>query len=136
MNLQGLQSDDEWRDTWKQIANSHGGFQKKLFWMFVEENFNSDAIELFMPRDEEASFQYLVALDDDKIHFEHTESTDTKSLKRHRHTRDNCKGFVQHVLAFPATDVPVQSVFEREKDTAETCYMRGVRSLFGNNQEV
>jgi hypothetical protein len=56
---------------------------------------------------------WLLGLDDNKLHYNHSASSDTDGLKKDHHAQDNRQGFTAHTCCFSATAVPIHvKVFE------------------------
>lgn len=127
-SLMGLKSYD---DIWRRI-DDNSGFHTP-FWSDAEEVVNKDLKDLFLCDSGDESFNFLIALDDDKMHFAISESTALHGLKAQRHVRDNRKGLTAHTSAMAAMDVPLRIDFERERDTTSTCFARQIKTLFGGN---
>ena len=105
------------------------GNRSTALWMEVEAAFNSLAHELFInPSD---LVDLLVALDDDKCHYSYSSNSDNYGLKRCRHVKDNRLGFTAHTAALPASGFPLSIMWEREKDTSTTTFVRMVKKMFG-----
>ena len=71
-------------------------------WMELEDNYNSIAKPLFASPNLKDHFNILLT-DDDKVHSELSLKSNTTSLKRHRHVKDNRSGIVEHTAGFPAS---------------------------------
>ena len=80
---------------------------------------------------EDPNFHYVLAIDDDKVHFEWKKFTNTHGLKRCRHVKANARGFVIHTCGFAATSGVVQVGFMQEGDRETSVYQRIVGALFG-----
>jgi hypothetical protein len=131
--LMGLK---EYNELWHVIAETGKSFatsdESDPFWMDVEDIVNKDLVDLFLPSDMETS-TFMVALDDDKMHFNITQNTECMGLKQQRHIKDNRMGFTAHTSALAAMDVPIRIDMERTRDTPHTCYERQMKKLFGGN---
>ena len=128
-----ISTTEEYNKVWRQILKAgeiqHNLTREDPLWVKVEGIFNNIAKLLFMSND--PNFHYVIALDDDKVHFEYEKFSNTNGLKRCRHVKANAKGFVLHVAGFGASQVPVQVAWMREGDTEETCYRRMVGNMYG-----
>ena len=89
-------------------------------------------VDFFLPSDM-ATSSFMVALDDDKMHFNITKNTSCMGLKPQRHIKDNRMGFTAHTSALAAMDVPIRIDMERERDTPHTCYKWQMKKLFSGN---
>ena len=125
---------DAYLELWRTIANTgkSNTIDEAPFWMDIEENVHKDLAEFFLPSDMENT-SVLVALDDDKMHFNVTKQTNCMGLKQQRHIKDNRMGFTAHTSALAAMDVPIRVDMERERDTSHICYVRQMKKLFGGN---
>ena len=106
-------------------ANEH------ILWKQCEEACNKDLIEVFMPSDNRRRAQYILALDDDKVCFEHSSASNCLGLAKHRHIRDNRKGFTIHSVASCILAAPLQLTWNRERETSSMCFQRLMRLMFG-----
>jgi hypothetical protein len=76
-------------------------------------------------------FNYVLALDDGKVHFEWKKMTDTAGLKRMRHVKANARGFVVHTAGHVAFGAPIQIGWMRDGDDTEgSVYQRIIGHLF------
>jgi hypothetical protein len=124
---------DEYHGNWRKIASAGtAGSDSEPFWMEAEEICNKDLSEIFLPTDTDQE-NFLVALDDDKMHYRITFATESLGLKQCRHVRDNVTGYTAHTSALAAMDVPIRIDMERERDSPHICYVRQIKKLFGGN---
>ena len=73
----------------------------------------------FMPsskKGKKKSFNLLLNLDDDKVHYNYRSKRRIKmdqdsKLKRVRHRRDNRNEFVDHLVSYAASNIPIASHF-------------------------
>lgn len=124
----------EYNKIWRLISKAGevraaGANREDPLWKQIERIFNEQARQLFMSDDPD--FQYVIAVDDDKVHFEWKRYSNTKGLKRCRHTKANARGFVLHTAGFPGCGSVVQVGWSQESDTDTTVYQRIVGGLFG-----
>ena len=124
----------EFNQMWRLIskageARAAGANREDPLWLQIQRIFNEQARQLFMSDDPD--FHYVIAVDDDKVHFEWKRHTNTKGLKRSRHVKANARGFVIHTAGFPASGAVVQIGWAQEGDTESSVYQRIVGGLFG-----
>jgi hypothetical protein len=133
----GLMKLDEYNILWRKIAkigsNKSNNQSVQPFWMGVGDVLNKELMTLFLPEDMD-EFNFLVALDDDKMHYNIGSSTECMGLKEQRHVKANRTGFTAHTSAYAAVDVPIRIDMERENDNPQTCYERQMRALFGRGR--
>jgi hypothetical protein len=74
----------------------------------------------------------IIALDDDKRHYDNNSAQETDGLKQTVHAECRRKGFVAHSAALPTCGIIVAVTWERVGDTSTSCYKRIIQSQFGN----
>ena len=79
-----------------------------------------------------------VALDDDKIwmNISNANSTDLFNLKYTTHVKPNRKGIIAHTAVSTNLNLPLNTVFEKKKDSTVGCLKRSLDSLFCQNGET
>ena len=100
-------------------------------WRKMEDSFNELAKELFLEGACEKLGHTLIALDDDKCHYNWKSTTNMHTLKKAQHVKDNRRGVTCHMAMFTASGFPVNLLFEREQDTVASCFMRMSSDMFG-----
>ncbi len=108
VNAQGLADEATYQSFWSQVgvsgckepsSPSHVRGLRPL-WMDVQSALNETCRELFV----KGFDSYMrVTEDDDKMHFEIKNDSDTQGLKITQHVRDNRKGFVAHTTCYTAS---------------------------------
>ena len=119
---------------WARIATLGGTMRQEPFWMTIEDVANTSFRSLFLDDNHNSHNNYLIGLDDDKLHFHYSKSSTMNGLKCVRHVKDNRKGFTLHTAAFSALCVPVCVMFQRELEGVQATYMRMMKYLFGKTR--
>ena len=78
-------------------------------------------------------FQYLIGLDDDKLHYNYTNKTKSDGLKKGHHAKDNRHGFTAHTACHSANAAPLNVSFQREHETVRTTTERMLRGMYGKH---
>ena len=102
--IKNLMSTKKYNSIWKRIVDLPRHAHGESFWQKVESQSNRIFEELFMSPesvdiegDEQNQFHYVIGLDDDKLHYNHTPKTVADGLKKGHHARDNrCALPTQH----------------------------------------
>jgi hypothetical protein len=129
VNAQGLADEATYQSFWNRVgvsgckepsSPSHVRGLRPL-WMDVQSALNETCRELFV----KGFDSYMrVTEDDDKMHFEIKNDSDTQGLKITQHVRDNRKGFVAHTTCYTASGLPIGIEWERRNDTTATATKR------------
>lgn len=136
MKSSNLLSKEEYNKFWREVGEIGGTNCQEPFWMTVEAATNSVLKKLFLAGERDSRrTDYLVGLDDDKVHFNYAQTTKTQGLKKVHHVKDNRRGFTLHTAAFSAMCVPVCILFQREVESVQDTYLRILKSLFGERGE-
>ena len=129
-----LMTHDTYNLLWARIATLGGTLRKQPFWMTIEDLANDYFKSLFMNDDPNSQNNYLIGLDDDKLHFHYSRNSTMNGLKCVHHVKDNRRGFTLHTAAFSALCVPVCVMYQREMEGVQATYMRMMKSLFGKER--
>ena len=129
-----LMSNDAYNLLWARIASLGGTLRQQPFWMTIEDLANNCFKSLFMNDDSNFRNNYLIGLDDDKLHFHYSRNSTMNGLKCVHHVKDNRRGFTLHTAAFSALCVPVCVMYQREMEGVQATYMRMMKSLFGKER--
>ena len=102
----------------------------ETIWMKVEKAFNSEMKDSFlsMRRQEKLT----VALDNDKQPFNYSKNAQTYGLQHYQHIVKNRFGFTAHTCGFPATDIILCVMFQREGESQTRIYERMIKFMFGD----
>jgi len=95
--------------------------------------------ELFMPNDEMVAsgrYKFIFGFDDDKVHYEITDTTDTQGLGPQRHTKDNRTGFTVHCLLTSAMQQPIHAEWHQTEDSVQGCLTRTLKHLGGEGSDI
>lgn len=131
-NTNNLLDPDEFDDILTKMDDYNKGKEgKPRFWTLLESAFNRSMGGTFMLAKDDG--HVTLGVDDDKVAFNYgkQKADDDSGLKRARHVRDNLKGFVNHVVTFAASGLPIYSAFERKGQTDFDCVTNMLRELFG-----
>ena len=126
---------DEYNGLWKKIDNLRSTNSSIAFWQALEDAINNNIKRIVFQNSSE-SVPHLVAIDDDKVHFAWTLSSNADGLKRCHHAKDNRRGFTVHTAAFPASQIPIGAYFQRDGESVQTTYLRMLKKMFGNGSDV
>jgi hypothetical protein len=86
--------------------------------MELERVYNEDMQQLFMPAKADANeFVFVIALDDDKVHYNFGRNSDTSGLKKQRHVKVNRTGFTLHTCVHAASCLTIRVEWNRELDS-------------------
>jgi hypothetical protein len=130
----------EYNGIWRKITMLQRNPRGESFWQELEFIINIKLLELFLGPNDDAEtdnlrndMQWLLGLDDDKLHFNYSGATDSDGLKKDHHAKDNRHGFTAHTCCFSATAVPIQVAFQREGETVVTCTRRLINDIYGKH---
>ena len=110
--------------------DSVGAGKDDTFWMAMEDCFNNLMKKMFLS--ERGDENLMVALDDDKHHFNYSKNADTYGLARCRHIKDNRFGHVCHTAGLSATGLPLCASFQREQESSSEKYEKMMKCMFGS----
>ena len=108
----------KYNSIWRSIATLERAGSGLPFWQEVEALLNNKYMDLFLGGHHKEtkcikeSLTFLLGLDDDKLHFNHSKQTDTDGLKKDHHAKDNRRGFTAHPCCFSAMCVPDNVSFQ------------------------
>ena len=127
----------EYNKLWNEISSLSGTLGSLSFWQAIEEVVNNSICQLVFPTSSSStSNPYLIAIDDDKVHFAWGNNSQTNGLKRCHHAKDNRRGFTVHTAAFPASQIPIGAFFQRDRESVQVTYIRMLKRMFGNGSDV
>lgn len=74
----------------------------------------------------------FIALDDDKVHFNMTGSSNKEhGIKRQQHVTDNRRGFTLHTAGLPGIQLPIFFRWNGINESNTDCYVVMVNQMFG-----
>ena len=142
-HIKTLMPPKEYNAIWKKIATMDRHAHGESFWQEVEEVLNNCYTKLFMAGDSHddvtgideagAAFKYVVGVDDDKVHYNYSQSTKTDGLKKGHHAKDNRHGFTAHTACHSATAGPLNVSFQRSEETVRATTDRMITAMFGKH---
>jgi hypothetical protein len=93
---------------WRKIANLHRNARGESFWQELEFVLNSKLMELFLGQNDDPETDslredmlWLLGLDDDKLHFNYSGSTDSDGLKSTMQKTTDMASLPIHVASRP-----------------------------------
>ena len=104
--------------------------------MTLEEAVNKILKSLFLSNHDDNANNYLIGLDDDKLHINFWKGSAMNGLKTVHHVNDNVQGFTLHTADFSAACVPVCAMFQQEKESVQGTYLQILKFLFGQGREA
>jgi hypothetical protein len=130
----------EYNRLWKKIANLPRQPTGESFWQEVESTLNNVYAQLFMGalhtgQTEDVLKQYIIGLDDDKIHYNYQRNvTNSDGLKLEHHAKDNRDGYTAHSAVKSESGAPICIHFQRSGEKIIDVYKDMMRKLFGRHQ--
>ncbi len=144
-HIKTLMATKEYNVIWKKIATMDRHTHGESFWQEVEAVFNNCYTQLFMVGDSHddvtgidearAAFDYVVGLDDDKVHYNYSQSTKADGLKKGHHAKDNRHGFTTHTACHSETADTLNVYFQRTEGMVWLTTERMSTTMFGKHTD-
>ena len=116
-NIKNLMPNEQYNEIWRKIAQLPRQANGESFWQVVESLLNDNLMQLFMSaergldkdgNDQRPQFNYVIGLDNGKLHYNHNQNTAADGLKKGHHAKDNLRGFTSHTACHSAASGDVR----------------------------
>ncbi len=126
IQIDDLMDKESYTNLWKKIASKQekGNRYAVPFWKELQDAMNATFQTCFLIGQK----KMIIALDDDKRHYDNNSAQETDGLKQTMHAECRRKGFVAHSAVLPTCGTMVAVTWERVGDTSTMCCKRIIQS--------
>jgi hypothetical protein len=130
IQVDDIMDKESYMNLWTKLAEKQDKGKRYAipFWKELEDAMNAIFQTCFLI----GQNKMIIALDDDKRHYDNNTAQETDGLKQMVHAECRRKGCVAHSAVLPTYGIMVGITWERVGDTSTSCYKRITQSQFGN----